>query len=434
MNYRESKIGNFIESISKKQPDNIIEIIVGNNGSGKTKSLINRYIHEKNEKIYISEDYPILLKKIMNIVKQTGYLGEIIENLVDIQPRQITNINMMVGKKYSKIKFSEIDIDFFKEKFQEIDIEMLFGDENIDFERYFERSFYYILVEDDSGNEYDVFGMGTGEFLSIVYFLLMTDPEKKQVKYYIDEPCNYLSSLCIDNFTKLMIESMRNRKNEYVFTTNSHEIIDRLVYYGANSQLYLVSKQVETRLEYDTYVRLFSDRYKALLPMMKNKVTVFVEDILAQKYINQMIPVSIKEFVEILYVNGESELNRILNSKETLEKFELINESVKVLAIFDGDQKKNEDDLCNDKVGYLPFENVEQEVKVMFENGEGLFTDRSAQNIIENIYTVSEIHDTYYKVIAAIEHSELELIDSICDKYSNENAIIIESIQNILNK
>ncbi|MBC2242334.1 AAA family ATPase [Listeria booriae] len=435
MKHKESQIEHFVNKIKKEQPENKIKIIMGNNGSGKTRNLISRYSETTENKVYLSEDYPILLKKFMNAIEQGGLLTEIKENhLTPLPAKQIKSLNMMIDKKYEEVNFAEVGIDVLQEEFSTNHIEYLLNDKNITFERFQEKSFYYIKVKDSDELEYDIFQMGTGEYLSIVYYLNMSDEERKGFFYFIDEPCNYLSPLCIDSFVKLMIESMAVRRQQFIFTTNAHEIIDRLVSYNPEMEMYLLEYQSEELITYETYRNHYSERYN-ILPLnnsRKSMIKLFVEDKLAKEYIQYIIPKELTKFVEIVYVNdGESELTKILKSISLLEEYDLVSDEWKPLIIYDGDQKREKDPLDEEISLYLPFPNVEEAFQEIIEKGSSLI-EQGKYITAKRIFRTKDIHDAYYAVQKLLEFNSDEVMKLISDSYETENKHIIEKINEIL--
>ncbi len=258
--------------------------------------------------------------------------------------------------------------------------------------------FFYVEVTDSEGKSYDSLSMGRGEYLSVVYFILFHEEIKKS-KVYIDEPCNYLSYFSLQNFSKLLIKSSAIDKNEFFLTTNNLDLIDNLMRYDINLRMIFNYPTVAKDISNEDYYCIFGDRYQK-----KEEVgrIIFVEDVLAKKFLNGLFPNE-----KIVFVQGVGELRIVDSFSSLIGKFKF----PEIRVIYDGDQTSQQ--------FRLPFDDVETYVINNYEKFIESEISETEDFKISDCIKRHEKHDAYLEILKILSIREEQCLEKLVKEYKD---------------
>lgn len=407
MKLRENKI----LDLSKKIDRESIEVILGHNGSGKTRYLKSCSVNETKAKKIISESYPILLKLIIQILNDEDFLDG--NQYLEVAEKNLPHLNTLLGKEYKNIKYTLFNYEDILDVYGE-DVNHLFGKHllsNLDDIK--SHDFYHVHVSTET-ETFSTVELGVGELAIIVYYLLFENT--KNTTFFLDEPGNYLSSLSISNFIKLIIKSAATNGNEFLLTTNNQEIIDYLISYKIVPNIkYVDGKSGMVPLSIKEYYDFYKERYDITkkIDSDENKI-VFVEDNLAQKFVEKVVP-----GVKVALANGAGNLRNI----EKVFKF------LKDSSLYDGDfsivydrDEYDESKTYAENIFFLPFDNVEQAVIDMVKEERDLFESigKSSLMKLQMFCDNKELHDAYKAILIESKKSEDDVINYLIQLHQSE--------------
>ena len=403
MKIKDQKVLDF----AKKTNDFVV--ILGANGSGKTsklKSIFNDMsdVNPDIKQVYISDSYIINSGQIVNYFISNTDIDSLESR--EIKNSDLKHLNTMIFKEYHKVTYKTIDFDGFTD---------IFGDQipevDILFDRYSRNiRFFYVEVTDSEGKSYDSLSMGRGEYLSVVYFILFHEEIKKS-KVYIDEPCNYLSYFSLQNFSKLLIKSSAVAKNEFYLTTNNLDLIDNLLCYDVDLKIIFNYPEGTSEISKEDYYSIFWARYQKKEEI---KRVIFVEDVLAKKFLDRLFPNE-----EIVFVQGEGNLRIV-------DRFSALNTQFKfpeIRVIYDGDQK--------DRQFRLPFDDVESYVIYNYQKIIDSKIPKATSFRIEDSIKRLEKHDAYLEILNILNLEEEQCLDRLVKEYRDGEWF--EEISNYIN-
>lgn len=404
LKYKDKKILDF-----SKKNKNDIDIILGANGSGKTKKLEDCYRKNKAKDnnsmhLFFSDSYLIKSGQVVKYIISNTDINSI--ESTEISEKSLKHINALnakVNNMYKKIEYKIIDYDIFTDIFgNEIsEINILFDEYDKDIK------FLYIQVTDSSGVSYDSLSMGRGEYLAIVYFILF-EKEISNSTIYIDEPCNYLSYFSLQNLSRLLIKSSYVKNNKFYLTTNNLDIVDNFINYRVKLNIIFnySDESLDSSITLEDFYLIFKDRYNKTVDYGN---LIFVEDILAKKFLDKLFPHS-----EIVFLSGESKLQTVESFYKVISE---IPEDIKnrrfpsVKFIYDGDQE--------DRDHKLPFDNIESYVNNNYELFSRTNISESVKYSIQNSIATKDLHDAYLDVLTSLEVTEDECLNILVEKYKD---------------
>ncbi|OCS91945.1 AAA family ATPase [Caryophanon latum] len=385
-----------------------IKVILGHNGIGKTRFLKNEYDLDCGEKAYLSETYPILSKKFIEIIKELDLFEEL--TFIKVREKDLRMLAAMLGKRYKSIKYTIVSMNELEERYEAEDIMKIFGASIIEeLNEYRSHVFYYIEVEDEYGFTYTSHEMGVGEYLIAVYFFMFNlEPEKKPI-YYIDEPCNYLAPMSLRNYVKLLIYAAVNKNIQFVMTTNNYDLVDYLINFNAKIQLILKEQEEVIEVDTEKYTQIFRKEIfndKGLL----NKKVVFTEDQLAMDFLKDKV-----DSVLFVKTNGEANLTKVVDVIK-LAGHAILN-GVNIKCVYDGDQRSKIEE--NEWVSVLPFLNVEEEIFRLFEEEDPYFSEIETLERYQILSTIreEEIHDAYRRLKCILNKNDDEIVSYLQEKH-----------------
>lgn len=407
MNLRENKILDF----SKKIDGGSIEVILGHNGSGKTRYLKSCSIDETKAKKIISESYPILLKLIIQILSDDEFLDG--KQYLEIAEKKLPHLNTLLGKEYKNIKYTLFNYEDILDVYGE-DVNHLFGKHllsNLDDIK--SHDFYHVQVSTDT-ETFSTVELGVGELAIIVYFLLFENT--KNTTFFLDEPGNYLSSLSISNFIKLIIKSAAINGNKFLLTTNNQEIIDYLISYRVVPEIkYVDGKRGMVPWSMKEYYSFYEERYNLIkkIDSDENKI-VFVEDNLAQKFVEKVVP-----DVKVVLAEGAGNLGNIEKVFNFLKDSSLYDGDFSI--VYDRDEY-DESKTYAKNVLFLPFDNVEQAVIDMVKEERDLFETIGKGSLmkLQMFCDNKELHDAYKAILIESKKSEDDVINYLIQLHQSE--------------
>lgn len=407
MNLRENKVLDFSEKINEGS----IEVILGHNGSGKTRYLKSCSIRETKEKNIISESYPILLKLIIQILNDDEFLDG--KQYLEVTEKKLPHLNTLLGKEYKSIKYTLFNYEDIFDVYGE-DVNHLFGKHLLsNFDDIKSHDFYHVQVSTDT-ETFSTVELGVGELAIIVYFLLFENT--KNTTFFLDEPGNYLSSLSISNFIKLIIKSSAINGNEFFLTTNNQEIIDYLISYKVVPNIkYVDCKHGMVSWTMEEYYSFYEERYSLIKKINSdvNKI-VFVEDNLAQKFVEKIVP-----DIKVVLADGAGNLKNIEKVFNFLKDSSLYDGDFSI--VYDRDEYDKSKTYANN-ILFLPFENVEQAVIDMVKEQRGLFETigKSTLMKLQMFCDNKELHDAYKAILIESKMSEDDVINYLIKLHQSE--------------
>ena len=231
------------------------------------------------------------------------------------------------------------------------------------------------------------------------------------IKVYIDEPCNYLSYFSLQNFSKLLIKSSAVAKNEFYLTTNNLDLIDNLLCYDVDLKIIFNYPEGTSEISKEDYYSIFCARYQKKEEI---KRVIFVEDVLAKKFLDRLFPNE-----EIVFVQGEGNLRIV-------DRFSALNTQFKfpeIRVIYDGDQK--------DRQFRLPFDDVESYVIYNYQKIIDSKIPKATSFRIEDSIKRLEKHDAYLEILNILNLEEEQCLDRLVKEYRDGEWF--EEISNYIN-
>lgn len=396
MNLSDNKIKDYSLKIKKKS----LKILLGGNGQGKSRFIKNEFKRCKGKKVFWGENSPSILKSLCSII-EPDYIDS--ASMVELSNDEIKCINKLIGKNYKKMRYQVVNIS---EIFALEDLNQINNliDNNLE-----EISLYCFDIETEDGDYYKTKDMGMGERTILTLYLELT--MRKETKFFIDEPLNFLSTSTAYTFAKLLLFSTCINNNNFVISTNSLEIIDILVHFNCKFSICLISRSSKKLLTKFGFYRYYLDRYLYSKEFINsNALFCFVEDDLAKKLVTELT--SCVEFAtEVISVNGDGALNniaKIIGSK--------IFPTLKAKCIYDGNIKPNR---WKSYQLNLPIVDVEDETINLLKNQFFIFSKdfSGKQSEILNIISQNEKHDAYIKIKNVTKKDDLFFITTIIDHH-----------------
>ncbi|PKM64943.1 MAG: hypothetical protein CVU96_00345 [Firmicutes bacterium HGW-Firmicutes-20] len=431
MNFRNNRV---LDYSSRIDTNSCPLIILGNNGSGKTIKITEKYKHETAEKkTLVLSTYPVASFVFAKAFHRKKYLDQL--QTAEILDNEINHINLVTAKLYKTIKYKVLDInEFLSDNFGEkLNYKNLFGElfDKDSLEIIYGSNYFYFDVELVNGEKYSTLEMGVGEQYLISLFLLLF--KRKDQKLFIDEPFNYISTKALENITKLMIFSSSVNKNEIVMTTNALEIIDYLKDFRCPFKIVLSTNYREQNIELslEEFYNFFSERYSLY---NKSHNVIFVEDELIKSFINFTWP-----SLNVFQVGGSGKMKSLLKSILDIGKpcFEEINS--KFIFVFDGDQAESiiRELPENEYTHLLPFKDIEKFICSDLSHSSSGFLSGFCGLEPYKIHQVKEIvescesHEAYKRIKKVLGINDYDCFSYINNVFHEELKQIKELIERV---
>lgn len=218
---------------------------------------------------------------------------------------------------------------------------------------------YYFILKDDNYYIREDY-LSSGEYFVISLYKMI---QQRCRLIVIDEIDISLDASAQVNLIKELRKFCTEYKINIVFTTHSLALMKTLL-----------SPELQYMDNEETCVTLTNVSYnyvKSLLFGFQGwDKYILTEDEMLEKYLNYLLTYddhSIFSRYKIIYIAGGSQVVSLMNRNKT-EQF--LSSPDNVISVLDGDQKAERHCRNNDKVFFIPFDSIEKQLRIHYENNE----------------------------------------------------------------
>lgn len=433
--------------------NNTINLIVGENGTGKSSLLIsigqllnhNSIKNEFKGKYYENSEITYLLNKtiIYKYRKRNPETNknewtlvtknEIQKNMLKI--RGFFESSILSGTRFNNLKLKDKiinycennDIQEIKLKYDKV-ISSYFKeimDKEVEIYKYnfeyYKKSKQEVFCFKIDENKYiPEFLLSTGEYfiLNLLKFILKYLDKKENCLIVIDEVDMALHPKAQKNLIKVL-KKFTNKNITFIIATHSLPIIyeadgNNIVYIeNNNGNLSFIKNKKGGYISSFLDNQVFYDR------------VFLVEDLLALKFIKQMISIyedlrkeSLNTLYQIIPIGG---WNEVINFAKYNYQQHILN-SNKIFVILDGDikddekfkERKENSEFFSLNLGFLPILSVEKYIKEIFQKS-------SFKHFIKNEYLGIDNYDEFFKSILHLSNNKsiFKEMKKLLNKYKN---------------